>query len=188
MRFAFGRSHGNSFPRAPSSGSRRSRRACRRARRSVGYRAFAESSPPEPSHASASMNPGTRDSSHRSTRVATPSRSERGILASTNTSWIFLRRPASLSPGLQPRTLRPGARTRSSRSPSEPFPSSATGLRSSQGPVVLRTRLDAVAEIEPLRAHVRRDQVGDRRAATVGRRSRALAGGSRRRPGVSSRE
>ena len=46
-----------------------------------------------------------------------PSRSERGTLASTNTSWIFFDRPASRSPGRQPRTIRPGSSERMRQPP-----------------------------------------------------------------------
>ena len=64
--------------------------------------------------------PGTATTSSPRTTSGQPSRSERGILASTNTSWIFFVRPASRSPGRHPRTIRPGSSDRISHPPSRP--------------------------------------------------------------------
>ena len=84
--------------------------------------------------------PVLRRPRHRRTTSGHDSRSERGILASTNTSWIFLVRPASRSPARHPRTLRPRSRAEMRHGPQRTSPSSATGVCSSQIAVVLADR------------------------------------------------
>ena len=83
--------------------------------------------------------PGTATTSPPRTTSGQPSRSERGILASTNTSWIFFERPASRSPGLHPRTIRPGSSDRMRQPPQSTSPRSSTGPRSSQSRSCSRT-------------------------------------------------
>src|SRR5215212_3009845 len=80
----------------------------------------------------ASTRPGTATTSSPRTTSGHASRWERGIFASTNTSWIFLLRPASRSPGRHPRTLRPFSSEAMRQAPQSTSPSSATGERSSQ--------------------------------------------------------
>ena len=92
-----------------------------------------------------------RTSSPRTTS-GQPSRSERGIFASTNTSWIFFERPASRSPARHPRTLRPGSVERMRQPPNATSPVELDGARLEPEPVVLAHRLDAAAEVDPLRA------------------------------------
>src|SRR2546430_4703863 len=76
--------------------------------------------------------PGTAITSSPRTTRGHASRSDRGILASTNTSWIFLRRPASRSPARHPRTLRPGSSDSIRHRPQWTCPSSETGVASIQ--------------------------------------------------------
>ena len=75
--------------------------------------------------------PGTATTSSPRTTSGHASRSDRGILASTNTSWIFFERPTSRSPGLQPRTLRPSSGEVMRHAPQRTSPSRSTGPRSS---------------------------------------------------------
>src|SRR5207302_3767594 len=80
----------------------------------------------------ASTSPGTATTSSPRTTRGHASRSDRGILASTNTSWIFLRRPASRSPARHARTLRPASSDSIVHGPQRTGPSSSTGASSSQ--------------------------------------------------------
>src|SRR5205823_14699596 len=79
-----------------------------------------------------STSPGTATTSSPRTTSGHVSRSERGILASTNTSWIFFDRPASRSPARQVRTLRPGSSDSMVHSPHRTGRASETGARSTQ--------------------------------------------------------
>src|SRR5438094_251195 len=103
----------------------------------------------------ASTMPGTATTSSPRTTSGQPSRSERGTFASTKTSCTFFDRPASRSPGLQPRTRSPGNDERIRQSPQRTSPSRATGTCSSQrrscsrtacSPPPRSTRFDPVGE------------------------------------------
>src|SRR5262249_56623597 len=70
----------------------------------------------------ASTMPGTATTSSPRTTSGHPSRSERGIFASTNTSCTFFERPARRSPGRQPRTRSPGSDERIRQPPQRTSP------------------------------------------------------------------
>src|SRR5206468_11524035 len=100
----------------------------------------------------ASTIPGTATTSRPRTTRGHASRSDRGILASTNTSWIFFRRPASRSPGRQLRTLRPGSSDSIRHGPQRTLWSSAIGVCSSQTRSYSRTAVSPLprsSRLEP---------------------------------------
>ena len=136
-----------------------------------------------PSH---STIPGTATTSSPRTTSGHPSRSERGILASTNTSWIFFDRPASRSPGRHPRTLSPGSSAVDA--PGAPAHLAVEVDRRPLEPeaVVLAHRLDAAAEVDALRARPAR-RAARRARAAASAAPRARAGRSRARPGGAAR-
>ena len=101
-------------------------------------------------------------------------------MASTNTSWIFFERPARRSPGLHPRTIRPGSSERMRQPPQSTSPRSSTGPRSSQRRSCSRTAWSAAAEVDAPRAGRRVEQLGERRwqrPALLERAQDVLAGG-----------
>src|SRR6266542_4922411 len=81
---------------------------------------------------SASTIPGTATTSSPRTTSGHASRSDLGIFASTNTSWIFFLRPASRSPGRHPRTISPFSSAEMRHGPQRTSPSSLRGVRSIQ--------------------------------------------------------
>ena len=92
--------------------------------------------------------PGTATTSSPRTTSGHDSRSERGIFASTNRSWIFFFLPASRSPGLQPRTLSPASSERILHAPHRHLAGEIDRAVLEPEPVVLAHRLKAAAEIE----------------------------------------
>src|SRR5436190_2573361 len=138
----------------------------------------------------ASTRPGTATTSRPRTTRGHASRSDRGILASTNTSWTFLRRPASRSPGRQLLTLRPGSADSILHGPQRTAPSSATGVCSSQTRSYSRTAVrppPRSSRFEPVRSARSSSSLEGRRSAAR-RRFCWAAGWSRSRSGrISSR-
>src|SRR5262245_48763357 len=113
--------------------------------------------------------PGTATTSSPRTTSGHDSRAERGIFASTNTSWIFFDRPASRSPSRDPVPARPGSCLKPWHAAANPPPAPPdfTVKRDRRAPeparVVLPHRGDAAAEVEPLRAGRRAEQLVERR-------------------------
>src|SRR5256714_2016108 len=138
----------------------------------------------------ASTRPGTATTSSPRTTRGHASRSDRGILASTNTSWIFLRRPASRSPARHARTLRPGSSDSIVHRPQRTWPSSETGVDSIQSWSYSRTRtrpLPRSSRLEPA-AESRSSASGGGIRRLSARRERVppASGGRRRRSGRDS--
>ena len=118
----------------------------------------------------ASTIPGTATTSSPRTTSGHASRSDRGILASTNTSWIFLLRPASRSPGRQPRTLRPASVGFDRHGAPADLALERDRRVLEPDAVVLAHGGDAAAEVEARRA------VGRRRAARRAPAERSAVG------------
>ena len=124
----------------------------------------------------ASTRPGTATTSRPRTTRGHASRSDRGILASTNTSWTFLRRPASLSPGRQLRTLRPASSDSIVHGPQRTRPSSATGVCSSQTRSYSRTAVRPWPRSIAARALGRGEQQVEPRRPLLGETQQVLLG------------
>ena len=166
-------------------------RARPRARRASPGRSGSRRPPPRapsgsraapPSRPAPRREPGTGDDfCARVRRGATPRVQTAGILASTNTSCTFLRRPASLSPGRQLRTLRPASSDSIVHGPQRTRPSSATGSARARRGQYSRTA------VRPWPRSMRPEPPAERRAgrSSLTAAARRGAAGSARRPGWS---